>query len=152
MKSSIAILIVFASCCLFFCNRQVTENLKVHEAEIRAVLDAQMQGWNRGDIEEYMQGYWQSDSLRFASGGTINFGWQKVLERYRQRYSNRELMGKLTFSEVDVKMLSPQAALVFGKWELERANDQPWGLYTLIMRRTNDGWRVVHDHTSAAEQ
>ena len=83
--------------------------------------------WNNENIEGYMEGYWKSDSLRFASGGTITRGWQIVLERYQNRYGSRELMGKLTFSNIDVDILGADTALVFGKWELEASCGSPLG-------------------------
>ena len=106
--------------------------------------------WNQGNIDEYMEGYYQSDSLRFASGGTITFGWQFVRDRYHRRYGSAALMGKLTFSELDATVISNDAAILFGRWELERENDRPGGLFTLLFRNTEQGWRIVHDHTSAA--
>ena len=121
------------------------------ESEIRTVIDQQKDGWNEGSIEGYMAGYFQSDSLRFASGGNVTYGWESTLKRYQKGYPDRSAMGFLTFSNIDVRVISSDAALVFGKWELEREKDHPWGLFTLIFRNTEDGWRIVHDHTSSAE-
>jgi ketosteroid isomerase-like protein len=127
-----------------------------HEApdagqEIRAVLDAQVASWNHGDIDSFMDGYARSESTRFASGGTVVRGWQTVRDRYRERYDSREKMGRLTFSDLEVSVLSPSAALVFGRWRLERVGDSPSGLFTLQFATTNGGWRIVSDHTSSAE-
>jgi ketosteroid isomerase-like protein len=97
-----------------------------------------------------MFGYLKSDSLRFASGGNVSYGWQTTLERYAKGYPDKEAMGKLTFSKIDIKIISEDAALVFGKWELERESDSPWGLFTLLFKYTETGWRIVHDHTSSA--
>ena len=119
--------------------------------DVRAVLDAQVAAWNRGDVEGYMQGYWNSPELRFASGGNVTRGWQPTLERYKSRYADRAAMGTLSFSDVDVRAAGDDAAVVFGAWRLARAGDSPRGLFTLLMRRTEAGWRVVHDHTSSAE-
>jgi len=119
------------------------------EPAIRAVLAAQVSAWNRGDIDGFMQGYWHSDDLRFASGGTITHGWQTTLERYRARYPDRQTMGTLAFAIADVRCLAPDAAVVFGRWELVRAKDRPWGLFTLVLRRFPEGWRVTADHTSS---
>lgn len=118
---------------------------------IKKVLSDQANGWNAGDIESYMAGYHQSDSLRFASGGRVSYGWETTLNRYKKGYPDKAVMGKLIFSDIDVKIISKDAALVFGKWELERESDHPWGLFTLIFRKTEVGWRVVHDHTSSAK-
>ena len=117
--------------------------------DILAVLMDQQLAWNEGNIEKYMFGYLQSDSLRFASGGNHSYGWHITLERYKAGYPDNQKMGKLTFSEIDIKLLSADYALVFGKWELERETDNPWGLFTLIFKRTLKGWRIVHDHTSS---
>ena len=118
---------------------------------IKKVLNEQAAAWNTGDIEGYMAGYLQSDSLRFASGGNVSYGWQTTLDRYQKGYPDKATMGKLIFSNIDIELISPGTALVFGKWELERENDHPWGLFTLIFKKTDEGWRIVHDHTSSAK-
>src|SRR6266536_2138256 len=121
------------------------------ESGIRAVLDAQARAWNAGDLRGFMEGYARSDLTRFQSGGDVSLGWQTVFDRYQKRYGDRASMGVLRFSEIEVTMLAPDAALAFGRWCLERAQDAPSGLFTLLFRRTSAGWRIVHDHTSAAE-
>jgi ketosteroid isomerase-like protein len=118
-------------------------------ADIRAVLDAQVRDWNAGSIEGYMDGYARSEALRFASGGRIRTGWQAALDAYRAGYPDRAAMGTLSFEDLDVRILSPGWALVFGRWRLTRAEDEPWGLFTLLMERRPEGWRIVHDHTSS---
>jgi ketosteroid isomerase-like protein len=118
--------------------------------DVQEVLDAQARAWNDGDIAGYMQGYWQSDSLVFTSGGNVRRGWQATFEKYLRTYDTREKMGILTFSELEVSILSENSALVLGKWELKRASDRPHGVFTLILRRFPDGWKIVHDHTSAS--
>lgn len=109
----------------------------------------QQEAWNRGDIEGFMDGYWRSDSLRFASGGSVQEGWQATLNRYHQAYPDRAAMGKLTFTLYSVEILSGDDAFVFGRYELERAHDRPTGLFTLLFRRFENDWRIVFDHTSA---
>jgi beta-aspartyl-peptidase (threonine type) len=116
--------------------------------EVRAVLDAQVAAWNRGDIEGFMRGYAESDDTIFISGDTVTRGWQTVLNRYKKGYDTREKMGVLTFSELEITPFGKDAAVVIGRWQLKRAADAPKGRFTLIFRRTRAGWRVVHDHTS----
>jgi uncharacterized protein (TIGR02246 family) len=117
---------------------------------IRAVLDAQVAAWNRGDIEGFMDGYARSPDIVFISGDSLTHGWQTVLDRYKKGYDTREKMGTLAFSELDVKVVSKDAAVVIGRWQLTRAGDTPKGRFTLIFRRTGQNWRIVHDHTSSA--
>jgi hypothetical protein len=117
---------------------------------VRAILDQQVRDWNEGKIDKFMRGYAQAASTRFASGAEVSQGWQTVMERYRKKYPDKAAMGRLSFSQIDVSVLSGDAALAFGHWRLQRGTDQPSGLFTLLFRKTNDGWRIVHDHTSAA--
>jgi ketosteroid isomerase-like protein len=119
-------------------------------ARIRSVLRAQQEAWNRGDIDGLMNGYARSASTVFVSEDTIRRGWETVRERYRKKYSDRAKMGTLTFSDLEITLLSPDAAVVLGGWRLERAKDRPHGRFTLIFKRLPEGWRIVHDHTSAA--
>jgi len=133
------------------CQQMGTMDTEKIKNEILAVVDDQMRYWNEGDIEKYMVGYDRSDSLRFASGGKVSYGWETTLERYQSGYPDKAAMGLLTFSDIDITVISKDAALVFGKWELEREDDTPWGLFTLLFRKTKDGWRIVHDHTSSAK-
>lgn len=119
-------------------------------ASVTAVLAAQVAAWNAGDIERFMQTYWQSDDLCFASGGTVNRGWEATLERYRTTYPDRAAMGQLTFDLLDVQVLAEDAAVVFGSWRLRRAGEDLSGLYTLVIRKLDGRWLIVHDHTSVA--
>lgn len=121
------------------------------EADIRLVLDNQTAAWNRGDIEGYMQGYVKGESLRFASGGNIENGWQPTFERYQKRYPDRAAMGTLITEDFEVNVIDADDALVFGSWELRRDGDNPSGLYTLHLRKIKGEWLVVSDHTSSAD-
>jgi ketosteroid isomerase-like protein len=119
-------------------------------AQIRSLLRAQQDAWNRGDIDGFMNGYARSASTVFVSEDTIRRGWETVRERYRKKYSDRAKMGTLAFSDLEIMLLSPDAGVVLGRWSLKRANDQPHGRFTLIFKRLPEGWRIVHDHTSSA--
>ena len=120
------------------------------EKDVRALLQQQVADWNAGNLRGFMAGYARSQDTRFASGGNVSLGWQTVFDRYQQKYGNKEAMGTLKFSDIDVQALQRDTALAFGRWHLTRQTGDASGLFTLILRKTPDGWRVVHDHTSAA--
>jgi ketosteroid isomerase-like protein len=118
-------------------------------ADIRAVMEAQQAAWNRGNVDGFMNGYARTRATVFVSGNTVTRGWQTVRDRYKKKYATAEEMGQLEFSDLEITPLGSDAAVVLGRWELKRKSDHP--RFTLIFRRTTDGWRIVHDHTSAAK-
>ena len=120
------------------------------DVAVRAALEKQVFEWNRGNLAGFMETYARSDDIRFASGDDISVGWQMVFDRYQRRYGDRAAMGTLTFSDLEIAVLGPDAALAFGRWQLKRDKDEPSGLFTLLFQRTAEGWRIVHDHTSSA--
>ena len=121
------------------------------QERIRQVITAQQHAWNNGDLDGFMQGYWRSDSLRFASGNTYRFGWQTTLDNYKKNYPNKATMGRLTFDLIDIDQVSDKVAIVFGRWKLIRDNDQPQGLFTLVVEKKDGHWLITRDHTSSAK-
>ena len=135
----------------------VTLNGKDAEADqtaakkaVQQILEAQAAAWNRGDLESFMKGYWNSPDLMFFSGKDKTRGWQATIERYRKRYqAEGRKMGKLTFSELEIEVLGPASAWARGRWQVVRDKETLSGLFTLILKKLPEGWRIVHDHTSA---
>src|SRR5262249_5802531 len=121
-------------------------------AAIRTVLDQQIKEWNAGNLAGFMDTYARSDRTHFASGGTLNLGWQAVFERYQKKYGDASAMGTTTFSDLEITMLGPDAAMAFGRWHQQGSKGEGNGLFTLILKRLPEGWRIVHDHTSVAEK
>lgn len=122
-------------------------------AAIHEVLDRQAAAWNRGDLDGFMADYWQSPDLVFTSGGRVQRGWQTTLERYRATYGgSTATMGTLSFRDVTVHPLSSDAAWVLGYWELDRRDAEVGGVFTLVFRRFDGEWKIVHDHTSVSEE
>jgi ketosteroid isomerase-like protein len=122
------------------------------QTAIRILLAAQQSDWNRGDIPAFMAGYWNSPDLTFAGSKGFTRGWQPVLERYEKTYSGKEAMGTLDFTELEIRPLGPDAALVLGRWHLQRQLGDVGGIFTLVLRRFPDGWRIIHDHTTQSPQ
>ncbi len=121
------------------------------EAQILAVLDAQVRAWNQGDIVSFMSGYLDSDSTRFVSAKGVTEGYQRVLARYLSAYPTKANMGELSFSDLKINCLSHDIAIVTGRWNLKRSDDDGGnvgGYFTLIFQKTISGWKIIHDHTS----
>jgi beta-aspartyl-peptidase (threonine type) len=120
------------------------------EKGIKHLLLTQVDAWNHGNLDGFMEGYWHSPDLTFFSGETVTRGWEPTLLRYRQRYkSEGKEMGKLEFQDLTIDLLSPRSGVVRGKWQLTMSDGkQPHGLFTLILKRMPEGWKIVHDHTS----
>ena len=117
-------------------------------AAITKILDEQQTTWNSGDVISFMKGYWNSPELTFAGSGGIARGWESVLARYKREYPDQAAMGQVNFSNVEVRFLGPDAALVLGQWHLRRSSGDIGGVFSLVFQQLPEGWRIVHDHTS----
>jgi beta-aspartyl-peptidase (threonine type) len=123
------------------------------EKAVRAVLDRQVVDWNNRDLDGFLDGYWKSPKVVFQSGGQRFDGWEAMRDRYRARYQGTgRAMGRLEFSGLEIDALGPEAALARGRWRLTMSDGtNPGGLFTVIFRKLPEGWKIVHDHTSADE-
>jgi beta-aspartyl-peptidase (threonine type) len=117
-------------------------------AAVESMLRAQEGAWNQGDLDAFMEHYWKSDALTFSSAGKTTRGWTETLNGYRERYPTREKMGTVKFSNLEITPLGDSAALVLGQWNLERESEPLSGNFSLVVRRFDDRWLIVHDHTS----
>ena len=118
---------------------------------ITAVLDAQIEAWNRGDLRGYMDGYARSPNLVFTSGGNVRRGWQDAFDHYQVRYAtDSKAMGKLAFAIESIDPVGADGAVVLGRWDLTGTAHGGRGVFTLVLERRADGWRIIHDHTSVA--
>ncbi len=118
------------------------------EAEIRKVLGDQVAAWNRADVPGFMEGYAKAPTTTFVSS-KITKGYVQVLNNYLTRYDSRDKMGALSFSDLEVNLLSPEYASVIGRWILTRySGENDGGFFTLLFQKTPEGWRIILDHTS----
>ena len=122
------------------------------QVAIRKILDAQQAAWNEGNVDAFLEGYWHSPDLTFSGSGGIARGWDGVLARYKKNYPDRAAMGHLDFSDLEFRFLCKDAALVLGHWHLSRAHGDIGGVFSLVWQRFPEGWRIIHDHTSAVEK
>lgn len=134
-------------------NRKASKSAKPEKPEridliIGAAMKNQENAWNRGDIDGFMAGYWQSDSLLFISSNGLTHGWRQTLENYKKAYPDRETMGKLTFTVLSVEKISLKNAYVIGKWHIARKSGDKSGHFTLLWRKIKGSWVIVADHTS----
>jgi ketosteroid isomerase-like protein len=121
-------------------------------AAITKILETQQSNWNQGNVNAFLEGYWHSADLTFSGSGGIARGWDSVLARYQKNYPDRAAMGHLDFSGLEFRFLGNDAALVLGHWHLARANGDVGGVFSLVWQRFPEGWRIIHDHTSAVEK
>jgi ketosteroid isomerase-like protein len=117
---------------------------------IESVLAAQVAAWNRGDLTAYMDGYARTDELVFTSGGNIRRGWQTAFDHYQRRYAkDPAAMGKLVFEILSIDAIGADGAVVLGTWTLHDSPSDGSGVFSVVLQRRPEGWRIVHDHTSS---
>jgi uncharacterized protein (TIGR02246 family) len=122
------------------------------KAAITAVLNRQQEAWNRGDVDAFLLGYWHSPELTFSGSSGVSRGWDGVMARYKKNYPDQAAMGHLDFSELEYRFLGPDAALVLGRWHLNRDKGDAGGVFSLVWQRLPEGWKIIHDHTSSVEK
>lgn len=127
---------------------QSTQAQTTDEKIIRDMLERQTRDWNRGDIDAFMQGYWESDSLMFVGKNGATYGYQKTLSNYKKNYPDTTAMGKLRFNILEVRRLSDDHYFVLGKWMLTRTIGDLSGHYTLLFRKIKSKWTIISDHSS----
>jgi ketosteroid isomerase-like protein len=137
------LLILFSLLTLSSLNAQTKD-----EQTIRSILADQTVQWNKGDIDAFMKGYWNNDSLLFVGKNGPTYGYQKTLSNYKKSYPDAAAMGKLSFEILKVQRLSPDYYFVLGKWALTRSIGNVGGAYTLIFRKIRNQWVIVSDHSS----
>jgi len=118
------------------------------ESAIRQLLDQQTAAWNRGDVANFMQGYWENDSLMFIGKSGVTYGWTNTLNNYKKGYPDAAAMGQLTFTLIQVKRLSKKYYHVTGKWFLKRSIGDVGGHYTLLLEKIKGRWVIIADHSS----
>ncbi len=118
------------------------------EQAIRAVMAMQETAWSAGDLDAFMEGYWNSEDLVFVGRNGPQYGWQTTLENYKKGYPDLSAMGKLQFDILRIRPISQDAYSMIGKYTLIRADDEPSGYFTLIWRKIDGKWLIVSDHTS----
>ncbi len=119
---------------------------------LEAILAKQAAAWNRGDLDAFMEHYWKSDELTFSSGGRVTRGWVTTKQNYQKRYPTKERMGQLSFGAIEVSSLGDSAALVLGHWNLQREPAPIGGNFSLVFRKIDGAWVIVHDHTSLEKE
>lgn len=137
--------LVFFTMMLFACSTPISDN---DSEKIQTVMQKQEEAWNRGDIEEFMRGYWKSDSLIFIGKSGVKYGWKNTLNNYKKTYSGRSQMGILKFKNLKTEILDEKNAYVIGNWILFRETDTLGGYYSLWWKKIDGNWFIVTDHSS----
>jgi len=160
---TLSIIIILSSCTNTTNNEEITKDTfeppssidliqqDSNEIEsIKKMLYTQQECWNFGDIDGFMEGYWNSEELIFTSDKYMPaYGWQNTLERYKESYPTKESMGEFKFDIYNVKLTSKKTAILNGKWELIRINDHPQGNFWLDLEKFENNWLIVKDSTTS---
>jgi uncharacterized protein (TIGR02246 family) len=133
---------------ILFVSAFISQAQSKDEQQIRSLLQTQVEAWNRGDLEAFMQTYWKSDSLMFIGKNGIKWGWDETLANYKKGYPDTAAMGKLSFNIIQVKRLSVMYCYVVGKWMLTRSIGDLSGHYDLLLRKIKGKWVIISDHSS----
>jgi len=144
------ILILFLTCLTtlsLFAHKAIGEKDK---NSIENLLNKQVESWNEGNLEKFMQTYWKSDRLSFVGSRGPTYGWQATLESYKKGYPDKAAMGNLKFSILNISKIDRKTVYVIGKFYLTRNIGNLNGHFTLVIQRINNKWLIVSDHSSSS--
>jgi len=143
--SKLMLLTVFFS---VFCSKTEPElNISQIQTEIQTIMDEQKAAWNAGSIEGFMKYYWQSEDFIFQGGNRRLLGWNELFEMYKKNYAG-ENMGELDFADIEINIIAENYAYVLGRWRVKSKDSLKEGLFTLIFKKFDMGWRIILDHSS----
>ena len=145
-STNVLISMLFILFC-YSCSKKLASRTDQCET-LYGIMMKQQDAWNKGDVDAFMQGYWESDSLQFIGKSGITLGYQSTLENYKRSYPNQDAMGRLVFNNIDCDKLSDDHHYIVGKWMLYRTNDTLQGHYSLLWKNINGRWVIVRDHSS----
>lgn len=121
------------------------------ETDIRTMLQDSVDAWNRGDLVAFVSYYEDTPGTTFVGEETVRGNRSAILDRYQRKYPNKPAMGTVKFTDIRVRPLEPHLAIVTGRFHLTRteaAGGNASGKYSLVVRKTTSGWKIIHDHTS----
>jgi uncharacterized protein (TIGR02246 family) len=133
-------------------DKQAASSRAADQRAIERILRDQQEAWNQANLDKFVEGYWHSPELTFSGSSGVHRGWDAVLARYKKNYPDRAAMGQLDFSGLEVRFLGSDAALILGRWHLTRTQGDIGGVFSLVLQRFPEGWRIIHDHTSAVSE
>lgn len=139
---------IYLLLCTSFILTHLQAQTNKDEKAILDLLTKQTQAWNKGNLDEFMSGYWQSDSLMFVGKNGVTYGYTNTLNNYKKNYNDSEKMGKLFFEILQVKKLAINYYWVLGKWFLKRSIGDVGGHYTLLFKKIKNKWVIIADHSS----
>ena len=129
------------------CNSPENHSIENDHQAIRGVLDDQLKAWNDGNIDGFMEGYWNNDSLLFMAKRGPQYGWETLRGMYHKSFPNREKMGNLKFEVENIRPVNEWSYLVIGRWLVDQGADQKSGYFTLIFKKIEEKWLIITDHT-----
>lgn len=147
MKKKIGLLSTFLLVIFIISCSRTGHDISAAEKEIQSILTSQKAAWNEKNIEGFMEDYWKSENFTFQSGNNRLHGWETLLNRYKQSYSGKN-WAELDFSDIQVKIIGKDYAFALGRYKLTSQDSSKEGLFTIILQRMPDGWKIIHDHSS----
>lgn len=128
-------------------NEHKNTNTDLAVAGIRLVMEAQEIAWNKHDLEGFMQGYWQSDQLKFYGANGLTLGWKNTLANYKKNYPTKTESGMLNFVINDITKIEGDSYWVMGEYHLKRTIGNADGVFIIIFKKIGDKWKIVADMT-----
>lgn len=148
MKKALTLLILFTLPLINYAGNHPEEKVK---KEIRALLNKQVEAWNEGNLEKFMETYWHSEKLVFVGANGPTYGWEQTIANYKKGYPDKASMGTLQFKELDISKIDKKTALAVGRFEVKLDDGEFNGYFTIVTQKIKGRWLIVSDHSCLSE-
>jgi uncharacterized protein (TIGR02246 family) len=147
MRLAYPALLLLAICA---CAKKPDFDPAAEEHAIRQVVARMEAAWNKGDFAGYMEGFKKPDVV-FVSRGQFQRDWQGTLDHYVRDYggAGAKRRGRLTFWDLRIELLAPDAAMLIGRYRLEGGERPQDGINTRLFRKVDGRWVIAMNHVSS---
>jgi ketosteroid isomerase-like protein len=149
-STPIFIALVVATACAPAGEETATVDPAALHAAADTLLGESAAAWNAGDLDGFLYWYRRGPTTTYIGSSGLLHGWDAIRARYAPTFEPDAARDSLRFEDLETRPLGPGLGLATARYVLFLGDSiTSEGVFTLVLEETAEGWRIVHDHSSA---